>query len=55
MPMCRRVFVINEDIYFVLFIFSANDNDMSMDEGMSFTIGKLTFSVFVCTLRRNGV
>lgn len=29
-------------------LFSANDNDMVMDEGMSFTIGKLLYLFYFC-------
>lgn len=30
-------------------LLSANDNDMTMDEGMAFTIGKLHFTIFMST------
>ena len=48
MPM--RPFLLLITVFFPL-LFVANDNDMTMDEGMSFTIGELPFTIFKCTFK----
>ena len=40
----RPFLLLTTELVFSLFV--ANDNDMTMDEGMSFTIGELPFTIF---------
>lgn len=37
---------------FIFSVFSANDNDMTMDEGMAFTIGELPTKMFAIRSHR---
>lgn len=43
-PIFKRIFIFS--------VFSANDNDMTMDEGMAFTIGELPIKIFAIRCHR---